>query len=68
VERHADASAAALHGWYNSSNGLFNNVGWWNSANALGALIDYSALTRTSTYTNDISTTYAQNASGKFFR
>ncbi|HEX4714375.1 MAG TPA: glycoside hydrolase family 76 protein, partial [Ktedonobacteraceae bacterium] len=62
----ADASAAALQGWYNSSNGLFNNVGWWNSANALGALIDYSALTRTSTYTNDISTTYAQNASGKF--
>jgi len=62
----ANASAAALQGWYNSSTGLFNNVGWWNSANALGTLIDYSALTGTNTYTGDISTTYSLNSGGKF--
>jgi len=63
---YADAAAATLQGWYNSSNGQFNTTGWWNSANALGAIIDYSARTGTTAYTGDISTSYNTNASGNF--
>src|SRR5579859_604308 len=63
---YAGASMSALQGWYNSSTGLFTTTGWWNSANALEAVIDYSALTNTTTYTSDISTTFAKNSSGNF--
>src|SRR5688500_16840861 len=56
--QYADSGIAALQGWYNSSNGLWNTTGWWNSANALGAVIDYSRLTGSSTYLGVISNTY----------
>jgi predicted alpha-1,6-mannanase (GH76 family) len=63
---YADSSMAALHGWYNTTNGLWNTTGWWNSANVLTAYVDYSRRTGSSTYRGAIGTTYDRNAAGNF--
>ncbi len=64
--QYADSGIAALQGWYNSSNGLWNTTGWWNSANALGAVIDYSQRTGNTAYLGVISNTYDRNSAGNF--
>jgi predicted alpha-1,6-mannanase (GH76 family) len=63
---YADGAAAALQSLYDASTGLFPTTGWWNSANALTALIDYSARTKTSTYVGDITLTFDKNSSASF--
>jgi predicted alpha-1,6-mannanase (GH76 family) len=63
---YADAAAAALQSLYDPTTGLFPTTGWWNSANALTALIDYSARTKTSTYVGDITTTFDKNGAQSF--
>lgn len=44
---YADACIEGLQQWYNWDTGLWNSAGWWNGANALEAVIDYAALTKT---------------------
>lgn len=63
---YADSGIAALQGWYNTSNGLWNTTGWWNSANALEAVIDYSRRTGSTAYLSVISNTYDRNQAGNF--
>lgn len=63
---YAASAAGALHGYYNSSTGLWNTTGWWNSANALTAVVNYEIATGDTAYTGDIATTFATNKSGNF--
>jgi predicted alpha-1,6-mannanase (GH76 family) len=63
---YAQAAAAALHTYYNGSNGLWNTSGWWNSANALTATIDFSIATGSTAYLADIANTFAKNQASKF--
>ncbi|HEY8086713.1 MAG TPA: glycoside hydrolase family 76 protein [Polyangiaceae bacterium] len=63
---YADGVAAALQAMYDPSTGLFPSTGWWNSANALTALIDYSARTKSTTYASDIATTFDRNDGAHF--
>lgn len=54
----AAAGMAALQLFYNVSTGLWDTTDWWQGANALGATIDYTAITNTLTYRNNIFNTY----------
>jgi predicted alpha-1,6-mannanase (GH76 family) len=63
---YADGAAAALQSFYNASTGLFTTTGWWNSANGLTALIDYSRITKTTTYVGDIAATFDKNSGANF--
>lgn len=64
---YADECIKALQGWYNTKNGLWNSMGWWNAANAIEALIDYSLLTGTNSFSSVITNTYERNVKSKFF-
>src|SRR6185437_1298935 len=57
----AGAAARALQTWYKPETGLWATTGWWNSANALGALIDYSAIAHSREYFPVIANTYEKN-------
>src|SRR5215831_3796790 len=63
---YADAAAAALQRFYNSSSGLWNTTGWWNSANALTALIDYAIVTGSNRFDAAIGTTFDLNRGNNF--
>jgi predicted alpha-1,6-mannanase (GH76 family) len=63
---YAAAAAQALQRWYNPRKGLWKSTGWWNAANALGALIDYMAITNSDSYLNVVSNTFGRNKGGKF--
>src|SRR5215831_16068451 len=58
--------AAALHGFYSASTGLWSTAGWWNSANSLTAMVDYAIATGSTTYVADIANTFAHNSSANF--
>jgi predicted alpha-1,6-mannanase (GH76 family) len=58
---YADACIEGLQQWYNWDTGLWNSAGWWNGANALEAVIDYAALTKTDHYDSVIVNTFEKN-------
>ncbi|MBN9389199.1 MAG: glycoside hydrolase family 76 protein [Chloroflexi bacterium] len=57
---------AALQGWYNTTTGTWDSTGWWNSANALETVIDYTARTGLTTYSESISNTFDVNSKTNF--
>jgi predicted alpha-1,6-mannanase (GH76 family) len=72
-EAYAHAAAEALQGWYTWSGdfigtkgGLWKDTGFWNSANALNALIDYMALTKSRSYLNVVANTFDKLKSNNF--
>jgi predicted alpha-1,6-mannanase (GH76 family) len=58
---YANNSMAALQGMYNPATGHWFNTAWWQEAEALETVIDYSSRTHTTTYTDDIATTFNNN-------
>jgi len=56
----------ALQNWYVWTTGLWRTTGWWNAANALTALINYSALSGSTSYQSVVENTFARNAAGGF--
>lgn len=64
----ADATkvAAALDAFYDGNTGLFSTTGWWNSANAITALVDFMAVTKTTAYQPRLATTFQKNNGTSF--
>jgi len=63
---YTDTSMGALQGMYNTSTGLWLHALWWQQATALETTIDYSLLTHTTKYTDDIAITFNHNKSNNF--
>jgi len=56
----------ALQNWYVWTTGLWQTTGWWNAANALTVLVNYSALSGSTSYQSVVANTFARNAAGGF--
>ncbi len=57
---YASLAVTNLQQDYDSSTGLWNNIGWWNCAEALNATIDYMRVTGDRSYLSDVATTFVQ--------
>lgn len=58
---YADAGMRMLQSMYDADTGQWANIAWWQQANALESVIDYSSMTHSSAYLNDITTTFQHN-------
>ncbi len=56
----AHLAARALLSLYNKDSGLFDTTGWWNSANAITALADQSAVSKSEDYRPIFSNTFVR--------
>jgi len=63
---YADAGMRALQSMYDAGTGQWPHIQWWQQANALETVIDYSSLTHSTAYLNDIAITFQQNKQHAF--
>ncbi len=55
-----------LQSMYNPETGQWFDVPWWQQANALETVIDYSSLTHSTAYLDDITDTFEHNNQQSF--
>jgi predicted alpha-1,6-mannanase (GH76 family) len=62
----ADAGMRTLQDMYDADTGQWPDALWWQQANALETVVDYSSLTHSPAYLNDITTIFKNNNQHSF--